>query len=282
MKILVTGATGGIGRLLIPILLKTRHEVIATSKSLEKAKSLSFFNQVTYITYDFNQPLTDNLFQYFGKPDSVIHLAWDKLNDYKNEEHATTILENHKLFVQNLISNGLKKFNGVGTCYEYGLIEGELKETMKVSPKLPYPLAKYKLFEFIESLKSHYQFESKWLRIFYVFGEIYGRKNLFSLLNQAINDGHKTFNMSGGQQIRDFLSPEEIATLIASIAGQSKVNGIVNCCSGKPIMLVDFIKNYLKENNYEIELNLGYFPYPDYEPMNTWGNTEKLNKIILK
>ncbi len=277
MKILVTGATGGLGRLVIPQLLKAGHEVVATSTSVEKAKELPFFKNVTYIAYDIKSEVEVNLFTFFESPDVVIHLAWEKLNEYKNEEHLTTILQSHKTFALNLLSNGLKDFTVVGTCYEYGLTEGELTEEQIAQPTLPYPEAKLALKEYIDSLKNEYDFSFKWIRVFYVFGEIYGRKNLYTLLTEAIANQQKIFNMSGGEQIRDFLTPLEIAQNIAQIATQQKVTGIINCCSGKPVKLKNFVVDYLTQNNCTMLLNFCFYPYADYEPMETWGSVTKLN-----
>jgi dTDP-6-deoxy-L-talose 4-dehydrogenase (NAD+) len=113
-----------------------------------------------------------------------------------------------------------------------------------------------------------------------VFGEVVGRKNLYTLLKQAISNRDKIFNMSGGEQIRDFLTPDEIAQTIIKISLQTKVQGVINCCSGKPVKLKEFVQEFLDKNNYHIDLNLGYYPYPDYEPMVTWGNKNKLNQIL--
>ncbi|MES2568256.1 MAG: NAD-dependent epimerase/dehydratase family protein [Bacteroidota bacterium] len=275
MKVLVTGATGTFGRLIIKRLLVLGHQVIATSRNNQKAKELDFYNDVTYVQYDINSDQSINLFELFHRPDTVIHLAWDKLNDYKNMDHLNLILEKHKAFVFNLISNGLKDFNGIGTCYEYGLVEGELNENLPCEPILPYPQAKLALMEYIISLTNTYSFNFKWIRIFYVFGEIYERKNLYTQLMLAISNKEKVFNMSGGEQIRDFLSPLEIGNDIIKISTQNKVLGIINCCSGKPVKLKDFISDFLIKNNYSIDLNLGYYPYVDFEPMNTWGSIEK-------
>lgn len=281
MKFLVTGATGGLGRLVILELLKQGHEVIGTARSIEKAEKLDFFNQITFIPYDiYSQSITD-LHTYFGKPDSVIHLAWEKLDDYNNSAHLTTILESHKSFIFNLVSNGLKDFNGIGTCYEYGLREGELDEGMESQPILPYSQAKNALREYIESVQKKYQFSAKWIRVFYVFGEIQGRKNLYTHLMTAIANKEKLFNMSGGEQIRDFLTPNEISERIVQISSQTKIQGIINCCSGMPVKLKDFILNFLEKGNYKIDLNLGFFPYLAYEPMVLWGSTDKL-KLVVK
>lgn len=277
MKILVTGATGGLGRLVIPQLLKVGHQVVATSTSVQKAKELPFFKYVTYIAHNLNAQNAGNLFTFFQCPDLVIHLAWEKLNEYKNEGHLTTILQSHKAFAFNLLSNGLKDFTVVGTCYEYGLTEGELTEAQIAQPTLPYPKAKLALKEYIDSLKNEYDFNFKWIRVFYVFGEIYGRKNLYTLLTEAIANQQKNFNMSGGEQIRDFLTPLDIAQNIAQIATQQKITGIINCCSGKPVKLKNFVLDYLTQYNCTMLLNLGFYPYADYEPMETWGSVTKLN-----
>lgn len=280
MRVLVTGATGGLGELVISILLSQNIDVIATSRDAEKAKQCSFFTKVKYIPFDINSKNNSDLFSYFNKPYALIHLAWEKLDEYKNEAHTTSILENHKQFLSNLIDNGLKDITVVGTCYEYGLQEGILKENMASKPVLPYPQGKNLLREFLEAKQKSTTFNFKWARVFYVFGEVKGRKNLYTHLINAIKNIDESFNMSGGEQIRDFLSPDEIAERIVKIALQNKTLGVINCCSGKPVKLKDFVSDFLNKNNYKIKLNLGVYPYADYEPMETWGDTAKLDAVL--
>ncbi len=86
--------------------------------------------------------------------------------------------------------------------------------------------------------------------------------------------------MSGGEQERDYLPVEKVAEYIVAVALQNDVNGIINCCSGKPIKIKELVTNYLKENNADIKLNRGYYPYPDYEPMSFWGDDTKLKQIL--
>ena len=280
MKILVTGASGGFGQIVINDLLKSGFNIITTSKDFEKAKVLDFYHKVEYIPYDILNSNSDiNLFEFFKKPDILIHLAWNNLNDYRSELHETLILDSHKVFINNLISNGLKNINVIGTCYEYGLQEGELFEYMEPKPNLPYPIAKNKLRLYIESLQIKNHFNLKWIRVFYVFGETVGRKNLYTSLNEAIKNEDKNFDLSGGEQIRDFLSPKEISKLIVEISVQTHTTGIINCCSGVPVKLKDYIQKYVQKNNSSIKLNFGIYPYANYEPMTCWGSTEKLKLI---
>ena len=113
-----------------------------------------------------------------------------------------------------------------------------------------------------------------------MYGKGQNEKSLISQLDKALEKEDKIFNMSGGEQLRDFLPVEKVAQNIINIATQNKVKGIINCCSGHPVSVKDFVQNYLQFKNKNIKLNLGYYPYPDFEPFKFWGNNEKLNKIL--
>ena len=86
--------------------------------------------------------------------------------------------------------------------------------------------------------------------------------------------------MSGGEQLRDYLPVEKIAEIIVKTALQNDVTGIINCSSGIPVSIRKIVEDYLVQNNFSINLNFGYYPYNDYEPLAFWGSTEKLKRII--
>ena len=89
--------------------------------------------------------------------------------------------------------------------------------------------------------------------------------------------GDKVFNMSGGEQLRDYLHISEIARQIVRLAMSQRDTGVINICSGNPVSVRRLAEQWLRENNWEIELNLGYYPYPDYEPMAFWGDRRLLD-----
>ena len=282
MKILITGATGFIGNHLVKELLKdTKNEIIATSRDIEKAKKYEWFSRLKYISYDLNSQEELNLFEYFDKPDKVIHLAWDGLPNYNDLIHIEKNLFNNYNFIKNIISNGLKDITITGTCFEYGLINGCLNEELKTNPSNSYGIAKDSLRKFIEELKKQYDFNYKWIRLFYIYGEGQGEKSLIALLDKAIQNGEKEFNMSGGEQLRDYLNIKDVVKNILLIANQTLYsNQIINCCSGKPISIRQIVENHLDKKNYSMKLNLGYYPYPTYEPMAFWGDNRKLQKVF--
>jgi dTDP-6-deoxy-L-talose 4-dehydrogenase (NAD+) len=210
----------------------------------------------------------------------LIHLAWQGLPNYKEQFHLEKNLPTHAAFLKNMVDNGLQNLAVTGTCFEYGMKEGCLHEEIESDPQNSYALAKDKLRMMLENLQKNKQFNLQWIRLFYMYGKGQNPNALLSQLEIALERGDSTFNMSGGEQLRDYLPIEKVAEYIVKIALQSKINGIINCCSGVPVKVKTLVDNYLLENKKNIRLNLGYYPYTDYEPMAFWGDNTQLKKIL--
>jgi dTDP-6-deoxy-L-talose 4-dehydrogenase (NAD+) len=283
IKVLITGATGFIGNCVVEELLKrNNYDIITTSiDSIERAKEFSWFNKVEYIECNLNES-NDNYYTFFKEPDILIHLAWQGLPNFKELFHFESNLMNNYNFLKNIIKNGLKDVNVIGTCLEYGLKSGCLSEELDTQPNTAYGLAKDTLRKFIEHLLQFYNFSLKWIRLFFMYGKGQTPKSIIPQLEKALENNEEVFNMSGGEQLRDYLPVENVAKYIVEISIQKDITGIINCCSGKPITIKDFVVDFLKQRNKSIKLNLGYYPYPDYVPMAFWGDNTKLMSILKK
>jgi nucleoside-diphosphate-sugar epimerase len=279
-KVLVTGATGFIGNHVIERLLKISQHVIATSAHEVKAKQFDWYSKVTYLPLDLSAlEANKDYFDYFGKPEVLIHLAWEGLPNYKSSFHIDRILPEQYSFLSNLIQNGLNDLTVTGTCFEYGMREGCLDESMVPAPANAYAIAKDSLRKALEELQTLHSLSFKWARLFYMFGKGQNPKSILAQLETAIQNKEEVFNMSGGEQLRDYLPVESVAEHIVEIALQTDIEGIINCCSGFPISIKQIVTDYLRRRGATIKLNLGYYPYPDYEPMEFWGDSRKLRSI---
>ncbi len=283
MKVLVTGCTGFIGNYIVENLLKLKEmKIVGTSiDPVEKAKQFKWFNQIKYISYNLNED-NKNCFEFFENPDLLIHLSWEGLPNYNELFHFEKNLFSNYFFIKNMVEHGLGDVNVIGTCLEYGMINGCLSEDLQTNPITPYGLAKDTLRKFVEQLNLKYNFAFKWIRLFYLYGKGQNPKSLLAQLDKALDNNEKIFNMSNGEQLRDYLPVEKVAEYIVKISLQRDILGIVNCCSGIPISIRKLVEMHLKKRNKEISLNLGYYNYPDYEPLAFWGDSAKLNRIITK
>jgi nucleoside-diphosphate-sugar epimerase len=279
--ILVTGSTGFIGSFVVPKLLETGHDIIATSVNAEKAVKKEWFSRVSYKELNFEDVHSGaNYFEYFDNPDMIIHLAWEGLPNYKSLFHFETNLLRHYIFLKNLVTNGCRNLIVTGTCFEYGMKNGCLTEEMQTDPANPYALAKDTLNKFLRELSKTDPFILKWVRLFYLYGPGQNPGSLFSQLQKALDNNDAVFNMSGGEQVRDYLPVEKAAEYIVKIALQNKITGNINCCSGQPVTVKEMVSDHIRKSGKKIELNPGYYPYPDYEPMAFWGDNKKLQQII--
>ncbi len=103
-----------------------------------------------------------------------------------------------------------------------------------------------------------------------------------AMLVDAIERKDSEFNMSGGEQLRDFLPVSDVAVLLAQLVGNQYASGIFNICSGRPISVRNLVESKLRETKHLLKLNLGYYPYPTHEPFAFWGNRQKLDEKLMQ
>jgi dTDP-6-deoxy-L-talose 4-dehydrogenase (NAD+) len=192
--------------------------------------------------------------------------------------HFEEELPAHYRFLKALVEAGLKNLLVTGTCSEYGMQSGPLSENMETQPVNPYGFAKDTLRRQLEYLQRVIPFSLTWTRLFYLYGEGQAENSLLPQLKRAVERGDRVFNMSGGEQLRDYLPISEVAKYIVSLAMTRCDNGVVNVCSGQPISVRKLVEGWIRENGWSIDLSLGQYPYPDYEPMAFWGDQNKMNR----
>lgn len=276
MKVAVTGATGFIGRHVVAELAEHAVEVVAVVRpSSTRTLALPVGKVVSLDLHD----APANAFELMGCPDAMIHLAWSGLPNYRSLHHFERELPAQYRFLKGVIESGLRNLVVAGTCFEYGMQSGPLSESVAPSPSNPYGFAKDVLRAELGYLRDTSRFHLTWARLFYLYGEGQADSSLLPQLRQAVERGETSFNMSGGEQLRDYLPVEEAARYLVSFAIGKMDAGPVNVCSGAPISVRNLVEGWIKENGWAIKLNLGCYPYPDYEPMAFWGDTTKLSTL---
>ncbi|MEP7195889.1 MAG: NAD-dependent epimerase/dehydratase family protein [Saprospiraceae bacterium] len=267
MKILVTGASGFIGQYVVKELIERNINCLAVSR-----KSLAFNSEhVVPVIQDIDKPITLENQILFKQCDRIIHLAWSDLPRYKELHHIEHNLIVQYNFLNNIIELGIKNVSVTGTCLEYGLKEGCITDVDFPDPQISYAIAKDSLRRLLNQKANEIPFDLKWIRVFYVYGEGQASNTLYGQLCAAIERGDHSFNMSPGDQTRDYMHVMDVAKYIVDVSLSENNIGVFNCCSSNPTSVKDFVVNLMKEKNIKMNLNLGYYPYSEYEPKSFWG-----------
>ncbi len=279
MNILLTGATGFIGRHLTPLLLNSGHCVTVIVRDIDRVKPFTWSQKSRIIVADLHK-IEQHWVNQIEQQDALIHLAWSGLPNYQALFHFEQNLPADYQFLKTMVEANIKHLLVTGTCFEYGMQSGMLAENLPTLPNNPYALAKDSLRKFLQTLQKHNPFVLQWARLFYMYGEGQNPASLMAQVNASIQSNTSVFNMSGGEQLRDYLPVEIVAEYLLRLIECRHFDGIINICSGQPISVKTLVENYLLAQEANMALNLGYYPYADNEPMAFWGDQNTLKRCL--
>lgn len=274
MKVLVTGANGYMGTGIVKQLLDDGIEVIATDFKLDKVD-----NRAVKIEEDIFQD--DNPFDNLGKPDVLLHLAWRDGFKHNSINHINDF-PHHYAFIKKFIDSKIKKICCMGSMHEIGFYEGSINENTPTNPQSLYGISKNALRQAIEVDTKENDILFQWIRGFYIVGNAKSGCSIFSKLAQAASEGKEYFPFTLGENQYDFLDYNDFCYQVAKVTEQDEINGIINCCSGKPVTLANRVERFIKENGYNIKLKYGAFPDRPYDSKAVWGDDQKIRKIMAE
>ncbi|BAP44162.1 NAD(P)-dependent oxidoreductase [Pseudomonas sp. LJDD11] len=278
-RVLVTGATGFVGRHLVQALLDGGCQVRAVARDQHKALRMPWFDRVEFVAADVHALDLDVVALAQGV-DVLAHLAWPGLPAYQGLFHFERNLFADYTFIKSAVQAGITQIMVTGTCFEYGLQNGELSENTEARPVNPYGLAKHTLRLFLEALQREQSFTLQWVRLFYLYGEGQNPNSLLASLERAIDTGAESFDMSAGDQLRDYLPIEQAAAHMAAVVQKADFNGILNCCSGRPVSVRALVEAQVARRHADIHINLGHYPYSVHEPLAFWGDVRRLQQLL--
>jgi nucleoside-diphosphate-sugar epimerase len=274
MKIVVTGASGFIGRYLLPILLTEGHEVIAISSKVV----VSNHPRLTWMKADLLDAEQCQMAIGSARADCLVHLAW-----YAVHGKFWSAVENFawSKATANLLAafhrSGGRRVVMSGTCAEYDWSYGYcIEDKTPTVPATLYGKCKDATRKYAEDYCRANQLEFVWGRIFTPYGPGEPEGRLVPSILRAMARGEPV-RCSHGRQFRDFLEVADVASAFAHLASTTPATGVFNVSSGEPLRLADIVSTCagLFENVASIEF--GAIPVSDFDPLMLVGCVDKLN-----
>ena len=260
-RVLLTGASGFIGRHCLEHLMNQGVEIHAVSRRRHDSSADVTWHELDLLEDGAIRGLISKL-----RPTHLLNLAWNAepglyWTTRENLRWVRVGLEMIEAFAEN---HG-ERIVMAGTCAEYDWNYGWCSESKTpLKPASLYGKCKYALYSILESYSKQVELSSAWGRVFFMYGPQEHSSRLVSSVIKSLLLGQPA-RCTAGTQIRDFMHVSDVASAFIALL-DSSVEGAVNIASGEGLMVRDLVQKIGIEIGNSDLLRLGEIPIAASDP----------------
>lgn len=230
MRILVTGATGFIGRAFCRVASARGHELVALCRNPDESGLPSAVEILGGTLEETPWAAIER-----NPPEAVLHLAWTaEPGVYLHSPANQAWLEQSRVWFQRIKSLGVRRVAGTGTGIEYAASLEPLNENgSRLEPTFPYSIAKRELFEWLKAGEAGPDWN--WFRVFYPYGPGEHPQRICTSLIRQLKAGN-TLELRTPHSVKDYLFIDDAALAVCT-ALEADVSGAVNIGSGTGVSI---------------------------------------------
>ncbi len=255
---LVTGASGFVGSHLVCELLQNPSALVCAL--VRKDSNLWRLplgrNRLHIIKTDFQSLETTLKVIKSYVPTVCFHLAWEGVQrSFRDNYLQKNNLDVTSFTLELSKKVGIKKFIGLGSQAEYGVVNGTVKESMVLNPITLYGKEKVKASQFCKRFCEENGMVFNWLRLFSSYGP---NDNPDWLIPYVIRSLHKNKSpkLTHGNQRWDYLYINDVVKALIAVS-QSQKEGTYNLGSGRAQTIRSIVCLIHNLMNSRVELEFG-------------------------
>ncbi|WP_421862857.1 NAD-dependent epimerase/dehydratase family protein [Parvibaculum sp.] len=262
MRILLTGASGFVGRQVLAALPSSDVEVHAVSSRRPAPDAKVTWHQADLLTDGTAEALVKTT-----RPDCILHLAWYVepglfWTDPSNLDWTAATMR----LASAAAESGVRRFVGVGTCYEYDWPAASpcVEEHTPLASHTLYDTSKDACRRVLAARFTGEETSFAWGRLFFLYGPHEAANRLVSSVARNLITGRDA-PCSRGTAFRDFMDVRDAGAALAALA-LSKVEGAVNIGTGEGHNIADIARRLGELSGRPELVRIGALPDRQGEP----------------
>ena len=241
-RLLVTGASGFVGRHVVQAALAAGFEVHAVARQRPPPDAPA---AVVWHTLDLLGEETRAAALIAAlRPTHLLHAAWCTAHGayWTSDENLLWLAATARL-AHAFVQSGGRRFVMVGTCAEYTWSHEVIAEDRTpTEPNTLYGACKLAAHNALQGLnRGHPEFTTATGRIFFAYGPYEDSARIVPYLCRSLAAGEPAL-LSSGTQLRDFLHVEDVARGFVTLL-QTTATGAMNVASGRSMALGDIARS---------------------------------------